>query len=430
MIAILLESAARALCVAGAAALGLKQLRVCNPHTEMAVWKIVLGAAIAMPLLLVLAPGAVHIPMPEGAIGDRASILSTATVAERVASLEWEAAILAIYVAGLCVMLFRIALGLVLSRRLSNGARPVLERWAVGYDVRTSTKISVPVTLGAVILLPEHYAKWDELTRRAVMAHEVAHIRRRDFYLLLVAAVHRAIFWFSPLGWCLTERLGYLAEMACDVAAVAEIGDRTRYAEILLAMSGKTGRFFPDLAMAQTRGVAARLESLLAATEPPRRMTGRRWLAAALCLLPLTGLAACVDAKPRDRLIPSAQPFEKLEMRPVVGKSDGIALRMAGSDETIYVSREAFLRSPDFSKVIARVDDGRSSLDITIRPEATEKLQHVSAYNVGRRIAFIVDSEVVTAPTLRAPLTSSSFIIDGDAGKNAVRILSGLDRSK
>lgn len=430
MIDILLESAVRTLCVAGFAALALKFMRVRNPHTEMAVWKMVLGVAMAMPLLLILAPGAVLVSMPSAAMEDVATMFPGATVAAAVPALRWGAPVFAVYVAGFCVMLFRIALGLVLSRRLLKGARPVLEHWTDGYDVRTSTRVSVPVTLGAVIVLPEQYRLWDEATRRSVMAHEVAHIARGDFYLLLIAALHRAIFWFSPLGWWLMARLGYLAEVACDLAAAAEIGDRSRYAEILLTMSGKAGRFSPGLAMAQARGVAARIDSLLAATAPPRRMTGRRWFAVSLCLLPLTGLAACVDAKPQDRLIPAARPFERVEMRPVVEKADGIALRMAGSDEVVYVSRDAFLRSLDFRKVIARQDDGRSVLDVTVRPEAAVKLQRGSADNVGRRTAFIVDGEVVMAPVMRVPLTSTSFVIDGDAGKNALRILSGLGRER
>ncbi len=37
--------------------------------------------------------------------------------------------------------------------------------------------------------------------RRAVLAHERAYVANRDFYLLLLAALNRSVFWFSPFAW-------------------------------------------------------------------------------------------------------------------------------------------------------------------------------------------------------------------------------------
>ena len=37
--------------------------------------------------------------------------------------------------------------------------------------------------------------------RRAVLAHEGAHVANRDFYVLLLASLNRAVFWFSPFAW-------------------------------------------------------------------------------------------------------------------------------------------------------------------------------------------------------------------------------------
>src|SRR5215813_4460101 len=64
MLALLLESAARSLALAIAAGLGLRFLRVRNPHDEMTAWQLVLAASLAMPLLVyVFAPWAtVKIP--------------------------------------------------------------------------------------------------------------------------------------------------------------------------------------------------------------------------------------------------------------------------------------------------------------------------------------------------------------------------------
>ena len=51
-----------------------------------------------------------------------------------------------------------------------------------------SDLIAGPVTFGSTILLPPHYGDWDWRKRRAVLAHEGAHVANRDFYVLLLAS--------------------------------------------------------------------------------------------------------------------------------------------------------------------------------------------------------------------------------------------------
>ncbi|MGE0592431.1 MAG: TIGR03435 family protein [Vicinamibacterales bacterium] len=68
----------------------------------------------------------------------------------------------------------------------------------------------------------------------AVLAHEVAHVARRDN---LVAAVHlmvEALFWFHPAVWRIGERMLHERERACDEAVLAMGAARTDYAEGLL----------------------------------------------------------------------------------------------------------------------------------------------------------------------------------------------------
>jgi beta-lactamase regulating signal transducer with metallopeptidase domain len=66
------------------------------------------------------------------------------------------------------------------------------------------------------------------------MSHEKSHVERHDFYWLLLAALHRVVFWFNPLAWWLVRRLGELMEMVSDDTAIEELGDAPAYAEILL----------------------------------------------------------------------------------------------------------------------------------------------------------------------------------------------------
>lgn len=165
-------------------------------------------------------------------------------------SLPWVVLAIAFFVIAF-LLLARIALGAVLAHRLVRssttiadcGALRVLmsQARAVGVisppRLAESDLVSVPVTLGVLrpaILLPPYWRKWDEATLRAVVAHEMSHIARRDALTQRLALMHRAIFWFSPLAWWLTRALADAAEEASDEAALIAGADRAFYAETLI----------------------------------------------------------------------------------------------------------------------------------------------------------------------------------------------------
>jgi bla regulator protein BlaR1 len=71
---------------------------------------------------------------------------------------------------------------------------------------------------------------------KAVIAHEVTHVRRRDN---LTAAVHmlvEALFWFHPFVWWIGARLLAERERACDEAVLRLLGEPEAYAEGILAV--------------------------------------------------------------------------------------------------------------------------------------------------------------------------------------------------
>ena len=50
----------------------------------------------------------------------------------------------------------------------------------------------------------------------AILAHEVAHVRRRDNLAALIHMLVEAVFWFHPLVWWIGARLVDERERACD----------------------------------------------------------------------------------------------------------------------------------------------------------------------------------------------------------------------
>jgi hypothetical protein len=144
--------------------------------------------------------------------------------------------------------------------------------------------------------LPEHYGTWETLDRRAIMVHEESHVRRGDFYFLLLAAINRAVFWFNPLACWLNSQIVYLAEARSDAAAIEDIEDRIRYAELLVRL-GHGPRGSSGLAMARSETVAWRVEQILAETRLPRKIDRKAHAAIIACVLPLTAISTGVVAQ-------------------------------------------------------------------------------------------------------------------------------------
>ena len=202
-----------------------------------------------------------------------------------------------IYIVVAGVLLLRLLIGLVLTWRLTRRARPVADRWAAGADVRVSDAVGMPVTFGSTILLPPECFEWSAAKRQAVLLHEGSHVAHGDFYVLLLAVLNRAVFWFSPLAWWQLARLADLAELISDDAAIEVVRDRPCYAGILLDVASNVQRAPASLAMARARTVRRRVERILAATAVPTRMGWGRRAMIAITLIPLVAVSAVTIAR-------------------------------------------------------------------------------------------------------------------------------------
>ena len=112
---------------------------------------------------------------------------------------------------------------------------------AVGIEtslqVRSSTQIPGPGVVGfwrPVLLIPAHAD--DDLTPpqwRAVVAHELCHVARRDNLTSAIHMIVEVLFWFHPAVWWIGGRLVVERERACD-EHVVRIADPRAYAEGIL----------------------------------------------------------------------------------------------------------------------------------------------------------------------------------------------------
>ena len=166
-----------------------------------------------------------------------------------------------------------------ISARSSNFNRAVEQlrsNWNRQANVRLSNKITVPMVWGflrPVILLPVDAEHWQTGRLRAVLLHELAHIKRWDWVMQMIGQVTCAIYWFNPLVWCVAHRMRIEAEQACDDQVLNTGYQSTDYAQHLLDIThnvkiAKTTSL-AAVAIARSSKIEKRLRSVLA--ENPNR---------------------------------------------------------------------------------------------------------------------------------------------------------------
>ena len=115
-----------------------------------------------------------------------------------------------------------------LGRRLGIDALPV-----VFLSRRVSEAMAVGV-LRPLVLIPAAWATEMPLEMlEAVIAHELAHLRRRDLWVNLLQRIAEAVLFYHPAVWWLSRRLRQERELCADALAVAATGRRLEYAEAL-----------------------------------------------------------------------------------------------------------------------------------------------------------------------------------------------------
>jgi BlaR1 peptidase M56 len=143
-----------------------------------------------------------------------------------------------------------------------------------------------------------------------VLAHELAHVRRADYFWNLVQTVVETLFFFHPAVWWVGRNVRQQRELCCDDIALETCSDPVVYASALLRLEEER-RTRLHLAMAldghQSRfGLRQRIGGILGETplkQYPRELTPASVIgicaAAAMFLLPMPQVFASLHVKPR-----------------------------------------------------------------------------------------------------------------------------------
>lgn len=225
--------------------------------------------------------------------------------------------LLCVWAAGCLFECARLGVGLGRVGRLVRRAQPATELWqqrlvalgerlGLGRRVRllVSDEVDSPLLVGwwrpavlvplsALSALPVRYLE-------ALLAHELAHVRRFDFLVNLLQSGVEALLFYHPAVHWVSARMRHEREFCCDDLAVAITGDRKGFAQALTGMEDLRARL-PAPALASRGGLLlARIERIVG-VRACRPDAGRSPLAlAALLCLCAAVAAACSQVSRAD----------------------------------------------------------------------------------------------------------------------------------
>jgi beta-lactamase regulating signal transducer with metallopeptidase domain len=217
-------------------------------------------------------PAAQHAPASRDA---SESLLTTGSLSlkewagERFTSfLPW---LVAAWLAGVLLLSIRFLGGLVVAERLKhNQANPLIEHWQeklsmlagqlrVSRPVRLceSVLVEVPTVIGwmhPVILVPVSALTGLSAEQlEALLAHELAHIRRYDYLINLMQTAVETLLFYHPAVWWVSRQIRQEREHCCDDLAVAACGSVLVYARALAELE-QLRSVGPTLAVAANGG--------------------------------------------------------------------------------------------------------------------------------------------------------------------------------
>ena len=227
--------------------------------------------------------------------------------------------VLVVWLAGVALLTARLAGNWLAVRRLiRHSVRPVdveihrLARRMAGrlaldrvVRISESTRVAVPLMVGwlkPVVLLPASAMAGLAPTQiEALIAHELAHVRRHDYLVNLLQSAVETLLFYHPAVWWVSKRVRAEREHCCDDVAVS-ICDRLVYAR---ALSDLAEMAAPQLAMAASNGsLVERVRRILG--RPSAESTGGAGWVPVFVILTLVAPVLSAPMTPRQQTAASS----------------------------------------------------------------------------------------------------------------------------
>src|SRR5213593_3882282 len=228
----------------------------------------------------------------------------------------WTVWVVPVWLSGALAVLILLAVGLARIAWLGRVTAPVRDtRWLLLVEdlslelgltrhvrLLQAAGPAMPMTWGIrrpAILLPAEANEWTADRRRDVLLHELAHVKRHDFLIQLVARIACAVYWFHPLVWLAATRLREERERACDDQVLRAGATPSVYATHLLEVArdlrAARATALASVAMARPAQLATRLLDVLDTRRRRDTLSARSalpaWIAAIVVVVPLAAAA-------------------------------------------------------------------------------------------------------------------------------------------
>lgn len=240
---------------------GIPVVSTTSPLVEPAVSLL----AVANPLVDNPDEPVISVPMPQPALVSEPMVVDSPQAPEiqrpplppsrsPVAVSGWLPWLAVAWLGGVLGLSLRLVMGWRVVQRLRRLATPITAGpWRVAFDVllarmkysrpillAESVLVEVPTVIGwwsPVILVPASLLSgMSSHEMAAILAHELAHIRRHDYLINLCQTVVETLLFYHPAVWWVSNQIRQEREQACDDEAVASCGDVVTYARALLAV--------------------------------------------------------------------------------------------------------------------------------------------------------------------------------------------------
>ena len=237
---------------------------------------------------------------------------------------RWFPLLVVLWLTGVAALTTRTAVGWLRVRRIHRESLALPpSRWQVtatrlaavfGINRRIhlaeSDLVDAPAVVGwlrPVVVIPvAAFANLSPTQVEAILAHELAHVRRHDYLVNLVQAAAETLLFYHPAVWWVSHRLRVEREHCCDDAALSVCGDALEYAEALAAI--ETRRAVPAMALAANAGsLVDRVQRILGV---PTTAAPTGWIVAPILAVVLmasaVGVAQVRPAPPSPPATPAA----------------------------------------------------------------------------------------------------------------------------
>jgi beta-lactamase regulating signal transducer with metallopeptidase domain len=281
-----------------------------------------------------------------------------------------------------------------------------------------SSRAPVPLALGfgrpEICVPPRAFAGLTSEQQEGMLAHELAHLARRDPFWLVLGQVIACLLFFQPLNWVARRRLREISEMLSDEWAVARTGRPLSLAGCLAEVAGWSvgHRRLPVPSMAdRPSSLGVRIRRLLDEARSPEHPARRAWLAAAMGVLVIAAAAAAPAISAARPEPPPAQP-----VAPAASTAPGVDVKDATDTPTHPQQAEEAGRRSDRedgdsaaerAAMKAKKDRDEQQSDVEQAERAEQEAREASAASREIEVPDVDVKDMETAEAIDARVSAS-----------------------